>query len=136
MPKEIAWIEDDIDIISPVVRPLELDGYQFLKFRNATDADNAIEQIRRSDLVLLDMLLPVGQKGQDIEDYEGLRLLRDWRKAYKTKFPPVVAFTVITSDRIVSELRQLKVAGIVGKPVRPSELKKYLLKILQAETGK
>lgn len=56
MAKTIVWIEDDIDIIEPVVRPLELAGYTFVKLRTIAEALNVIEVIRQADLVLLDMI--------------------------------------------------------------------------------
>lgn len=132
MPKEIVWVEDDIDIISSVVRPLELAGYNIVKLRSSSEANKAIDRIRQADLVLLDMLLPIGKNGSDVEDYEGLRLLRNWYATYKTDFPPVVVFSVITSDQVVSELRKIKiVAGILSKPARPSELKQKIERALQ-----
>lgn len=132
MAKQIVWIEDDIDIIYPVIRPLELAGFTILKYRTVRDANEAMEQVRNADLILLDMLLPKGSEGSEVEDYEGLQLLREWRAAYGEDFPPVVAFSVITSDRVVSQLRKLKVAGIIRKPERPSQLKLYIEKVLQS----
>ena len=33
MSRTIIWIEDDVDIIGPVVRPLERAGFQIIRLR-------------------------------------------------------------------------------------------------------
>jgi CheY-like chemotaxis protein len=130
MAKEIAWIEDDIDIIYPVVRPLERAGHSIVTFRNVREAIEAVDQLRRVDIILLDMLLPPGKTGHELGDYQGLQLLRDLRKKYKIK-TPVIVFTVITPDNLVMQLKELGIADIVRKPVRPSELKERVERALE-----
>lgn len=122
MPTVIAWIEDDVDVIYPVVRPLEKAGYQFITFRNAKEAVESLAEIRKADLILLDMLLPPGQTGQELSHYAGLSLLRELREVHKLK-NKVVVFTVVTPDNLMEKLRELGVADIINKPVLPSELK-------------
>mgnify|MGYP001462641506 CR=1 FL=1 len=58
MSKTIAWIEDDSDIIGGVVEPLESAGYQVLRFRTAEEALENLDQLRASDLLLLDLIMP------------------------------------------------------------------------------
>jgi CheY-like chemotaxis protein len=129
MSKVIAWIEDDVDVIYPVVRPLEKAGYQIITFRNAKEALKSVKQIRKADLILLDMLLPPGQTGEELNHYAGLSLLRELREVHKVS-NRVVVFTVVTPDNLMERLRELGVADIVRKPILPSELKERIERAL------
>lgn len=130
MAKTIVWIEDDIDIIEPVVRPLELAGYTFVKLRTIAEALNAIEVIRQADLVLLDMILPPSQIDREFGRYPGRKLLEILRKEYGI-VTPVIALTVVTQPEVLEDLVKLGVADILRKPIRPSVLKQRVEEILQ-----
>jgi CheY-like chemotaxis protein len=132
MPKTIIWIEDDTDIIDPVVRPLELAGHRFVRLRTATEALNAVQQIREADLILLDMILRPGQTKQEFGRYPGLDVLRELRKVQGVT-TPVVALTVVTREEVLHQLKELDVADIVRKPVRPSELKERVERVLESQ---
>lgn len=131
MPKTIVWIEDDTDIINPVVRPLERAGYQIIRFGNAHTALSNIAQIQNADLVLLDMIIPQGDVEIELSRYPGLDILRELRHTYKLSIP-VVALTVVTRDEVRQRLHELDIADIVRKPVRPSELKERVEQVLSA----
>ena len=47
MSRTIVWIEDDTDIIDPVVRPLERAGHRFVRLHTAQEALDAIDELRR-----------------------------------------------------------------------------------------
>ena len=130
MAKTIVWIEDDIDIIEPVVRPLELAGYTFVKLRTIAEAPNAIEVIRQADLVLLDMILPPSQIDREFGRYPGRKLLEILRKEYGI-VTPVIALTVVTQPEVLEDLVKLGVADILRKPIRPSVLKQRVEDVLQ-----
>ncbi len=130
MAKTIVWIEDDIDIIEPVVRPLELAGYTFVKLRTIAEALNAIEVIRQADLVLLDMILPPSQIDREFGRYPGRKLLEILRKEYGI-VTPVIALTVVTQPEVLEDLVKLGVADILRKPIRPSVLKQRVEDVLQ-----
>src|SRR5262249_21033269 len=121
--------EEDTDVIDPVVRPLERAGYQFTRLRTVEEALSAVEQIRRADLILLDMILPVGQTEQEFGRYTGVGLLRELRETYGIH-TAVVALTVVTNSDVLHELEGLDVAEVVHKPVRPSELKERVERVL------
>ncbi|HBX68653.1 MAG TPA: hypothetical protein DEH25_04535 [Chloroflexi bacterium] len=129
MSKTIIWIEDDTDIIDPVVRPLELAGYNIVRLNTAHDALNAIDQIRSADLILLDMILRPGNTDREFSRYSGLDVLRELRSVHQID-NPVIAFTVVVRDEIRQRLHELGVADIVRKPVRPSELKERVEHVL------
>ena len=130
MAKTIVWIEDDIDIIEPVVRPLELAGYTFVKLRTIAEALNAIEVIRNADLVLLDMILPPSQIDREFGRYPGRKLLEILRKEYGI-VTPVIALTVVTQPEVLEDLANLGVADVLRKPIRPSVLKQRVEDVLQ-----
>ena len=130
MAKTIVWIEDDIDIIEPVVRPLELAGYTFVKLRTIAEALNAIEVIRQADLVLLDMILPPSHIDREFGRYPGRKLLEILRKEYGI-VTPVIALTVVTQTEVLEDLWKLGVADVLRKPIRPSVLKQRVEDVLQ-----
>ena len=122
MSATIIWIEDDIDMIDAVVRPLEKDGHHIIRLRTIKAALDAVEQIRQADLILLDIFLPVGtmspeQSGAFGKRYPGIEILRNLREE-KGVQTPVVAFTVLKSEVVDAELKSLgNVRGTVRKPV-------------------
>lgn len=132
MSKTIVWIEDDTDIIDPVVRPLELAGHRFVRLRNAKETLEAVNRIREADLILLDMILPPGQTDREFGRYPGLDVLHELREVHGLK-TPVVVLTVVTREEVLQELRELGVVDIVRKPVRPSELKERVERVLKLE---
>jgi CheY-like chemotaxis protein len=153
MSKLIVWIEDDIDIIYPVVRQLENAGYKIQPYRSPAHALDAIEVIRQADLILLDLLMPSGRSNDEdnqpaseieleiaatgrheingVNRYPGISLLRDLRQKYSIN-KPVIFLTVITKAETLEELKLLGVADIVRKPILPSELKERVERALHS----
>jgi DNA-binding response OmpR family regulator len=131
MAKTIIWIEDDSDIIAPVIRPLEKAGYRFVRLRTAAEALEAIDQIKRADLILLDMILPPGHTERPFGRYAGKDVLRELRHTHNVK-TPIVVLTVVTDEDVLRQVEDLGVADIVRKPVLPSELKERVQQVLEA----
>lgn len=128
MPKTIAWIEDDTDIIDPVVEPLIDAGYEINRYNTIAQVLEHKKEIIRADLILLDMIVRPGVTDRRFGRYPGLDLLREWRgEKIET---PVVALTVVRRDEVTRQLKELGVADIVYKPVRPSELKERVERVL------
>ena len=128
MGKTIAWIEDDTDIIDPVVKPLERAGHRFIRLHTAQEALDALDELRQADLILLDIIFPPAQvphgfdQANGFNQYTGLHLLRELRQVHGVQ-TPVVVLTVVIRPELDTELQALEVADIIHKPVRPSELK-------------
>jgi CheY-like chemotaxis protein len=126
MSKTIVWIEDDTDIIDPVVKPLERAGHRFVRLHTAQEALDALDDIRQADLILLDIIFPPAPSGFDqangFNQYTGLHLLHELREVHGVHIP-VVVLTVVIRPELDKELEALNVADIIHKPVRPSELK-------------
>ena len=129
MLRTIVWIEDDVDIIGPVVRPLERAGFQIVRLRTAKEVFDNIEKLHDADLILLDMLLPTGGIALELGRYTGLDIFRILKKDHDVT-TPVVALTVVAREEVRKNLRELGVADIIRKPVRPSELKERIQQIL------
>lgn len=130
MAKKIVWIEDDVDIIGPVVRPLERAGFEIVRLRTAKEVFDNVAKLHEADLILLDMLLPDGGSGLELGRYTGLDIFKELLQNHALK-TPVVALTVVAREEIRKNLRDLGVADIVRKPVRPSELKERIEQVLK-----
>jgi CheY-like chemotaxis protein len=131
MPKTIVWIEDDVDIISPVIRPLERAGYRIICLRTAREVFDNVQKLLNADLILLDMLLPDGGVSMELSRYTGLDIFRELKTKYHLS-TPVVALTVVAREEVRDMLRDLGIADIIRKPVRPSELKERIERVLAA----
>jgi CheY-like chemotaxis protein len=129
MPKTIVWIEDDVDIIGPVVRPLERAGFVIVRLRTAKEVFDNLPKLHQADLILLDMLLPDGGSGLELGRYTGLDIFRILKTQHDLK-TPVVALTVVARQEVRKNLNDLGVADIIRKPVRPSELKERIEQVL------
>jgi len=130
MSKTIVWIEDDVDIIGPVVRPLERAGFKIIPLRTVKEVFANIEKLHQADLILLDMLLPDGGSEFEMGRYTGLDIFRELKTNHGL-VTPVVALTVVAREEVRKNLRDLGVADIVRKPVRPSELKERIERIFK-----
>ncbi len=126
MKKTIAWIEDDISIIQDVIQPLINDGYKFTYFRSVNEVLDSIDVLRNVDMILCDLILPLGNnEAFSFDQYPGVQLIEKLRNQYKIN-TPVVVFTTVSNGNAHKRLRELDVSEIILKPVRPSELKKII----------
>lgn len=137
MSKTIIWIEDDTDIIEPVIHPLKQAGYKIIPLRTVKEALDAIAQIRSADLILLDTLLPTGPletfpSGRKFNYYIGKDLLEELRNFYHVTNIPVIVLSVVHREEVIKQLKSLGVADILRKPVRPSTLKARVEDALEA----
>lgn len=131
--KKIAWVEDDIDVIYPVVKPLEDLGFQILTYYSYGDACDHLEEILTCDLIMLDLILPSGNHEINGEEI-GLELLKTLR-IQKEYTGPIVVFSVIANTEDLETKKVLKGLKVkkISKPVRPSDLKKSVLEELNPE---
>ena len=131
MDKTIVWIENDTDIIDPVVKRLERTGYHFIRLHTVREALEAMDTMCRADLILLDVVLPtadipyVWDNENALSPFTGLSLLHQLRQASASK-TPVVVLTALRCPQLKRTLQGLEVADIVYMPIRPSELHRRL----------
>ncbi len=130
MPK-IAWIEDDYDEISSLVRLLELDGYEIPRYRTRQDVEKSIEEIVSCDGMILDIILPPIKED---DPHQGISILKMLREKYNYD-KPVVVCTVVRAPGVIDKLRKLGVlnGNILHKPVRPSIVAATVKKALGQE---
>lgn len=130
MGKKIIWIEDDIGIIKPVIRPLINDGHKIVTYSYVAEALKNMDELKSADLLLVDMIHPPGENNiENFSRYPGLDFLEQIRNQYKLK-TPVVVLTVVTNADVLQRLKKLNVADIINKPVRPSVLKEKIERAL------
>lgn len=134
MSKTIIWIEDDYDIIEPVVYPLRKAGYQIVNIPTTKEASEKLEDLRQADLILLDMFLPKGTGGKDFGAYPGRKFLQELRTEHQIE-TPIVVFTVLSDEELLKDLESLGANGIVRKPIRSSLLKDYIENVLQKHSA-
>ena len=132
MSIEIVWIEDDVDIIEPVVRPLERAGYRLHRVRSASEALECIDLLRSCDLILLDLILPSGETAWLSGRYPGIMLLEKLRSEFAVD-TRVVVFSVVSNLEVNEALRRLDVKEIINKPILPSELKRRVEEVLVSQ---
>jgi DNA-binding response OmpR family regulator len=125
----IAWIEDDYEEISSLVRLLELEGIKIPKYRKLQEVEKNIEDIIACDAIILDIILP---PVTDDDPHDGISVLKMLREKYKYD-KPVVVCSIVRAPGAMDALRKLGVKdeNILHKPVRPSILTKVVKKALR-----
>lgn len=125
---KIAWIEDDYEAISSLVRLLELDGCEIPVYRNRADVEKSLEEILLCDAIILDIIFP-----PIVEDdpYQGVSVLRMLKEKHKYD-KPVIICSVVRAPGVMDALRRLGISNenILNKPVRPSVLAATVKKAL------
>jgi CheY-like chemotaxis protein len=134
MAPRIAWIEDDSDIIGAVVTPLERAGYRVDRYRTAAAVLAAVDEVRQADLLLIDILIPVGDTDRPFDNYVGRGLLRFLREECGIT-APALAFTVVANTHVHDDLVRLGIEGVLSKPILPSELKRTVDEVLAGRGG-
>lgn len=127
--KKIAWIEDDIGIIEDVIQPLINDGHKFTYLRTTKEVLDRIDFLKTVDVILLDLIFPAGNEVTEFTQYPGVSLLERLKNEFGVK-TPVIVVTVVTNGQAHKRLRELGVIEIINKPVRPSELRETVNRVL------
>lgn len=132
MKKEIniAWIDDDIHILEPVIEPLDRAGYKIKRIFYLEEAREAIKEDGVFDLIILDLLLPDNKADEGSIKYPGKEFLEEIRYEKKLK-TPVIIFSVVNRSGILESLKKIGVDDILHKPIRPLELKERVEAVLK-----
>lgn len=133
MTTTIAWIDDDIGIIEPVVELLIDAGYIIKRYHTAAEAQENWREIASANLLLLDMLVRPGRPNANMGTYPGLYLLKEFRNKHNIQIP-VVVLSVVSPEELETELASLNVANTLRKPIRPLALKEAVEQALKNET--
>ncbi len=127
---KIAWIEDDSEEISSLVRLLELDNFEVARYRTRNEVEEKIGDILISEAIILDMILPPVTED---EPYQGISILKLLRQRYHYA-NPVVVCSVVRASGIIATLNNLNVSAILHKPLRPSVLYEEVKKLVQKDS--
>jgi CheY-like chemotaxis protein len=122
----IAWIEDDHERISSLVKLLENDGHTILPYGSGQEVKEQIETVCACDTIILDIILPP----IDDDPYVGLTVLEQLRNEHEYS-RPVIVCSRVQNPVVIHHLRELGVAAILTKPVRPSVLYETVKKALE-----
>lgn len=115
MPKKIAIIEDDVEILNMYKIKLELAGYAVVTAENGIDALKVIKS-EKPDLVLLDLLIP---------EKDGYEVLDEIRKCsdQKIKSVPVLVISNLSNEDDIAEAKSLGATDFLVKAkVNPSSI--------------
>lgn len=127
MGRTIAWIDDDIAMMWPVTELLQDEGWDILRFESVKAVIDGIERIRIADVILLDMILPVGQDGDGMHEYGGKKVLQTLRDVYHVN-TPVLVFSALP-DKVIEDMTFGYQVERLAKPVLPSELYRAVMRI-------
>lgn len=119
---KIAWIDDDTEVIDPVIGLLVKDNHEIIRIRTVREALDSVAVLQACDAILLDMILPPGPGNEDLGEYAGLELLRKLRQEYQVEVP-VVILSVVDARKIEDQLEPLRVADYLRKPALRMEVK-------------
>lgn len=129
--KRILVIEDDVECAQAYQALLE-PTYDVALAHDGTSGLEALESETRFDLVILDIMMPAGERidTKDVGLSTGLELLRQIRKSGSDI--PVVVISVVWDQQITTEMRELGAQTVLQKPVRPpGKLAETINEILQ-----
>ena len=104
--KHILIVEDDHDVAQSVAEVLESSGYGTGIAANGREALDYLEKNTQTDLILLDMMMPV---------MDGWQFREEQRKLPAFDSIPVVIVTADGNARGKAEA--IQAAGLVSKPV-------------------
>ncbi|OUL28311.1 response regulator [Nostoc sp. 106C] len=122
--KHILICDDLVDncILLQVI--LETEGYKVEFVTSGVEAINKIK-FHKPDLLLLDVMLP------EMNGFEVVRLIRQVKHLQTL---PILLITAY-KEMIVPELTNIKVNGVLHKPVNSDDLVEIVHEILQADNN-
>src|SRR5262245_40833084 len=107
MAKHILIVEDDLDVARLLGEVLEAEGYQIAIAANGCEAlDLLRKNNHRTDLILLDMMMPV---------MDGWKFREEQRKSPALASIPVVTVTADSDAR--GKAASIQAAGYIAKPL-------------------
>lgn len=106
MSKNILVIEDDKFLQELELKKLKQAGYDSFMATNWTEASNFLEEGKKIDLILLDLLLP---------EIDGFHILKILKENEKTKSIPVLVFSNLSEDKDIKKVNDLGVDDFMVK---------------------
>lgn len=107
---KILWIDDEVDLLTPHIKFLELKGYEIHSSNNGVDALETLNK-ESFDLVFLDENMP---------GMSGLEVLKEIKKAHTLL--PVIMITKSEEEHIMEGAIGSSIADYLIKPVNPNQI--------------
>jgi CheY-like chemotaxis protein len=126
----VLFVDDEPQHTHSMVEELEDAGYDVIQIdTDGSDAMNAIDADSGIALIVLDIMMPTGDRIDNTTDPRrtGLRVAEYVRQQLKSRIP-IIFFTVIEDPSVHREIERLERASgmkrpyIMVKPVAPLEL--------------
>lgn len=127
----ILWLEDDEYFMRKIMRPLEDKGYEIKMYTTAADFIKDLHLVGKSDLVVIDLLVPSGP-GQPSERYAGLGALKAISNLPTTV--PLLVLSVVAESDTLRDVRKYT-PHILTKPVRLKTFVDSALHLLEPANG-
>lgn len=115
MPKKIAIIEDDTEILNMYKLKLGIGGYDVVSAEKGTDALRLVK-MEKPDLILLDLLLP---------EKDGYEILEEIKKSKdkQIKSIPIIVISNLSNENDIKEAKKLgAVDFLVKAKINPSSV--------------
>ena len=123
----IAWIDPRSDIIDSVMEPLRRAGHEIFKVASVGEASRRLSEIRAADVIITELIVNgVLTGGYLTSDF--------MRQLLGHPHPPIIVFSTRIPEEGQETRRQLRDMGVnevVRNPIRPSELKEVVEKVLE-----
>ncbi|HEY71441.1 MAG TPA: response regulator [Anaerolineae bacterium] len=124
----LAWIiDDDDEMLHAIELMLQILGFKVETFREARHAVNQLQEGKRPNVIVLDVMMP------DVSGMDMLEFLRLHEDLYSI---PVVMLSTESADVQVDEALQKGADGYVFKPVSIEELEREIKKAMQPRKQK
>ena len=106
MAKTILIIEDDNFLQGLEATKLKKDGYEVLTASNSVEAFKYLEEKRKIDLILLDLLLP---------EVDGFMILEKIRQDKNYLTIPVIVFSNLSEEKDIKRATKLGISEFMVK---------------------
>jgi len=116
---KILWVDDEIDLLKPHIKFLEMKGFQVEPVSNGMDALEAVKE-ENYDIVFLDEQMP---------GMNGLEVLAEIKAM--SSLTPVVMITKSEEEMIMEDAIGQQISDYLIKPVNPSQILLTCKRILQ-----
>jgi CheY-like chemotaxis protein len=116
----ILIVDDDIEFIAPMFRPLEEEGYELIAATNVSQAIGILQSEQQIGLIVTDIILPRKDEKAGESRYSGLKVIEAARQLRGDI--PIICLSVVSSEKVGDQLQELDVTEHLIKPVRPREV--------------
>lgn len=127
--RKILYVEDEQFLMGGLIDLLSL-SYTVITARNADQAIDLLEREAGLELILLDVMLPEGQKIRDPNRGRtaGLELVKKAKE--KGISLPIICYTVVMDEKVLGELNELG-ATIISKAMSSSHLLSVIKDVIE-----